>query len=112
MEGRPTVITKNTVAKLVKAFKEGFTDQQACDYAQIHTATFYRHMKSDEAFAREIGSAKVFITITAAKVVVKAIKKGDIQVAKWWLEKKATGFLEDDRRIEAVGILNKKNYEY
>lgn len=100
MEGRPTVITEKVIAKLIKAFKEGFTDQQACDYAQIHTATFYRHMKSDEAFAREIGCAKVFITIAAAKLVVKAIKKGNVQVAKWWLEKKATGFFEDNSKME------------
>ena len=103
MEGRPTVITKNVIAKLIKAFKEGFTDQQACDYAQIHSSTFYRHKQSDESFAREIESAKVYITIKAHKIVAKAIQKGDVQTAKWWLEKKAKVFLEDNTSIESTG---------
>lgn len=86
--GRKTVIGENVIAKLTEAFKEGATDELACQYAQIHPSTFYRHKESNKDFAREIEAAKSFITLQAARVVAQAIKSGNLQAAKWWLERK------------------------
>lgn len=87
--GRPTVITDEVVAKLEAVLKLGVTDDVACDYAEINPATFYRHLASDENFARKIRQAKNYARIAAGNVVLKAIIEGnDVQTAKWWLEKK------------------------
>lgn len=107
--GRPSVVNNVVLAKLTEAFKQGFNDEQACDYAQIHPATFYRHMQSDENFAREIRGAKLFVIIAASKVVVNAIKKGNIQAAKWWLDRKANGV---DSRPFLLNSFRKEDYEY
>lgn len=86
--GRPTAVTEEVLSKLEEIFKLGVTDKIACDYAQVSTATFYRHLKSDETFDRKIRAAKQYTIIKAANVVMGAIEKGDVNAAKWWLERK------------------------
>lgn len=86
--GRSTIVTESVLSKLEEIFKLGVTDEIACDYAQISTATFYRHLKSNETFDRKIRAAKQYTVIKAANVVMGAIEKGDVNAAKWWLERK------------------------
>lgn len=86
--GRPSVITDNCIAKLIEAFNLGCNDEMACDYAEIDPSTFYRHMGSDNGFARKIRSAKHLIRLKAASVITRAIGTGDVALCRWWLEKK------------------------
>ncbi|HXR50241.1 MAG TPA: hypothetical protein VN778_04415 [Verrucomicrobiae bacterium] len=85
-EGRPTVITNDTVRKLEDAFKAGFSVSEACLTAGISRATYYEHRASNEAFSDKMELAKKYISIRAKKVVVQAIDDGNFNAAKWWLE--------------------------
>lgn len=58
--GRPSIIGEAVVTKLIAAFQRGWTDEKACEYAEISTRTFYRHMQSDERFCQEVRLAKNF----------------------------------------------------
>ena len=47
---RPTVMTDEVVSKLEHAFSMGCTDLEACMYAGIAKATFYRYQEDNEDF--------------------------------------------------------------
>jgi hypothetical protein len=86
--GRPTVINDNSVAKLSEAFRLGFADQEACQYAEIDRSTYYRHLQSDAGFATQIASAKNYARMKCCSVLVEAIEQKNIQVCQWWLERR------------------------
>lgn len=89
VRGRRTVMTEEVVGKLVEIIKLGVTNQTACQYAQINPDTLYSHLKSNPEFSEKIRAAKMFISITARQVIIKAIiEEKDVAAAKWWLEKK------------------------
>lgn len=90
--GRPTVISDIVVAKLIAAFQNGMTDRIACEYAGIHTATYYRKCKEDPKFCEQIKSAKNFQILLAGNKVTDILQHGKDRdtgpMARWLLEKK------------------------
>ena len=48
--GRPTVMTKDTIAKLEEAFKCGASDLEACFYADISKDSLYNYQKKHPEF--------------------------------------------------------------
>ncbi len=103
--GRPTVLTPDTVAKLVSVLQRGVSITKACIYARIDRATFYRKYNEDADFCSKIDQARNFATIAAAEVVTDDIVKNkNVQTAKWYLERK------DPEEFAQKGIIqvNKK----
>jgi len=76
------------VRKLVEAFKNDFTVQEACSYAGISKDTFYRWKKENEEFSDEMERSKMFIATQAKKVIAKSIMEGSIKTSKWFLERR------------------------
>jgi hypothetical protein len=70
----------------------GFSDESACQYAQIDRSTFYRHVQTDVGFATEMAGAKNFARLLCSSVLIEAAKSGNVQVCEWWLERR---FRED-----------------
>lgn len=87
--GRPTVIDETTVRKLEQAFRDGLSVSEACFVSGIGRRTFYDHKASDDRFALRMELAKGYVTLRAKKVVVQSIKEGNLNAAKWYLERKA-----------------------
>lgn len=87
--GRPTVITPLIVLKLEQAFRDGFSVSKACELSGISRSTYYEHYGIDSDFQDKMQLAQGWVTEKARKVVVNAIDCGDLQSAKWWLERKA-----------------------
>jgi hypothetical protein len=87
--GRPTVITQDTVRKLEQAFKDGLSVSEACFVSGIGRTVYYSHRSTDEVFANKMELAKAYVSIKAKKTVVQAIDTGNLNAAKWWLERKA-----------------------
>jgi len=87
--GRPTVMTTDTIAKLIEIFKLDVTIETACAYAKIDKATYFRHYKDDLDFATKIDEARNYARIVAGNLVMDAIiNKKDVASARWFLEKK------------------------
>jgi hypothetical protein len=87
--GRPTVITPEVVSILVGCFQDGMTVREACWQSVISHEAYYSRVRSDEQFADTMARAQSLATVDARKVVIEAIKKGDLNTSKWWLERKA-----------------------
>lgn len=87
--GRPTVMTEEVLRKLEYAFMRGLTDIEACLYADIGTTTLYDYCKENPEFAERKEALKKHPTAKARLNVTEAIEKGDADLSKWWLERKA-----------------------
>lgn len=86
--GRPSVISKFVVAKLVESLRLGFTDTECCQYAEIDRSTFYRHIQNDQNFASQIAVARNYAKLKCCSVPLEAIESKNVQVCQWWLERK------------------------
>lgn len=89
MSGRPTVITTRVVSLLVASFQNGLTVREACWQSGISHEAYYSRLRSDEQFADTMAKAQSTVSVNAKGLIAKAIKKGDLGVAKWWLERKS-----------------------
>ena len=90
--GRPKIMTPLVEKSLVLAFMNGYSVQEACRYAGIHRATFYRHLDIHPDFAERVEDAKERPVMMARKTVVEALAKGHTPTAKWYLSRKDPEF--------------------
>lgn len=106
-KGRPSLITNQVVKKLEEAFKIGLNTSEACRYAGISRQIFYNKLEVDTEFLDIIDSAKDHLKLLALGVIGNHISKGDLQTAKWYLERKyKKEFAEEDSRR---GIITESN---
>lgn len=99
--GRPTVMTEEVIDKLVQAFEDGGNIVQACKTAQISTDTYYNKLKADSDFSAKMKNAQDYPDVIAKMNLVRAMKRNDIDVSKWWAERRMKG--EFSTRSELTG---------
>lgn len=104
--GRPRAITPKKLEKLEEAFKLGCTNREACFYADIAESTFYDFIKEYPEYSDKIAMWKDYQKIKARMVVHKALDKGDRDMAKWYLERKAKD--EFNPKIEVDATVDNK----
>jgi len=56
--GRPPKMNFKVIYKLADSISHNYTISDGCQYAGISRQTFYRHLNSNELFAKEIAIAK------------------------------------------------------
>lgn len=95
--GRPTIITPIIVNKLCEAFKVGLNTQEACRFADISRQVYYSRYKQDDQFHDKIESAKDHLKLKALSVVESSISNGNINTAKWYLERKYRNEFGEDK---------------
>lgn len=74
--GRPLKMNKQTVSKLVNAFENDFTLQEAWDHAGISKPTYYRHLSEEPGFRDKMRRAQQY-PLTLAKRSLFAQIKGN-----------------------------------
>lgn len=87
--GRHTIMTTETVSKLREAFLMGYSDREACIYADIGLQTLYDYQRNNPGFSELKEGYKINPILLAKKTMFNALEKGDIKVALWYLERKA-----------------------
>ncbi len=75
--GRPTKMTQDVVGKLVEAFMDDFTVEEACRFAGIHKDTFYMEIKRNQAFADAMERAQDYPLTLAKKRLFRGINAWD-----------------------------------
>lgn len=97
--GRPK-ISKERVSKLEEGFKRAFNVTEACLYAGISRETYYDYMAKDKRFSDKMEFAKRFVYMEAKQnIIKKLINEDDVELSKWWLEKKDADFKTSDVNI-------------
>ena len=86
--GRPKAITSDVLQKLEYGFMKGLTDRQCCDFADIAQQTLYNYCKEHPAFLERKERLKNNPTVKAKINVVEEIENGNIDLSKWYLERK------------------------
>jgi len=104
--GRPTVMTEQTVEKLLYAFSCSYTDQEACLYAWINKATLYNYCEKNPWFIDQKEALKKQPNMLAKNNWLSKIKDGDYTASKDWLERKAKDEFSLKQELEQTGDLN------
>jgi hypothetical protein len=84
--GRFSKMTPETLQKLEDAFSNGAPDKEACLYAGISPSTLYSYQARNPKFSERKEQLKLTPNIAARRTIVASL--GDVNTAKWWLEKK------------------------
>ena len=109
--GRPTVMTEETVNKLEQGFTMGFTDEEACLYANISKQTLYDYCKKVEGYTDRKEGLKNHPKLLAKVNLYNALKENKrVDDSKWYLERRAKEFkpksdiTSDDKPLPILNI--------
>ena len=86
--GRPTVMTKEILAKLEQGFKIGLNDEECCSYADIDAASLYRYQLKNPDFCKLKKQWKLNPIAKAKYTIYRNLD--DNKTAQWYLEKKCS----------------------
>ena len=86
--GRPTVITPEVLSKLEYGFMKGLTDAECCLYAGICKQALYDYCNKNPEFTDRKEDLKKQPSVKAKLNVTEAIDNGDIDLSRWYLERK------------------------
>jgi len=86
--GRPIAMTEETLQKLREGFLMGYSDEEACLYAEISPATLYNYQKDNPEYIEQKEQWKTNPILKAKKVIDEALDKKDRDTARWYLERK------------------------
>lgn len=85
-------MTDETIAKLEAGFLMGFSDREACLYADINPATLYRFCDDNPDFSERKELLKEQIKMRAKQNISEAINAKDKQLSQWLLERRDPDF--------------------
>lgn len=87
--GRPTVMTPETIRKIKEGFSQGFSVRNACIWADISQDTYFEYCKKHPNFSEQCKTLQQKPLIKSILVINKALNEGDVSTAKWYAERKA-----------------------
>lgn len=87
--GRPRKINDDILKKLEQGFMYGFTDVEACLYADISPQTLYNYCKRKPKFLERKEELKNRPKLRAKMNIVKSLESNDLKTSKWYLERKS-----------------------
>lgn len=90
--GRPTSMTVDVVGKLLAAFNNAYNITEACQYANIDRSTYYDWLAKDDTFSYKMSQAQSAPNMKAKAVIIEAIKAGDVNTARWYLNARDPDF--------------------
>ena len=87
--GRKPILEGDTLTKLELAFSYWLTDDEACLFVNISPPTLYRYINKNPEFWKKKELLKNKPKIKAKMNVLEALNSKNIDVSKWYLERKA-----------------------
>lgn len=99
--GRPTIMTKDVVAKLEHGFKIGLNDTECCAYADISRDALYDYIKKHPEFGDKKDKWKQNPIAKAKHTIYKNLD--DAKTAQWYLERKCKDEFSTQSKVELQG---------
>ena len=88
---------KVTINAIVESIQNGASVMVACEAGRIGRTTFYKWMKEDEEFKKQLNYYLDFgrrsVNDLAESVIIKKINNGDIDCSKFWLKNKHQDYI-------------------
>jgi hypothetical protein len=106
--GRPTIMTPETVKKLEEGFAQGFSVDNACIWANISKQTYYTYCEKEAGFLDHCKTLQKKPLIKSILVINKALNEGDVGTAKWYAERKAKDEFSLKTETELSGEVKSK----
>lgn len=86
--GRHSVMTPEIINKLEQAYSIDATDEEACIFAGIGMSTLYDYQNRNPDFVERKRLLKDKLVLKARTNIASGINKGDIDLSKWYIERK------------------------
>ena len=80
------------------------TVKEACSLSGVSRSAYYKRLEVDEDFVDRIERAKLYVTIQARHTVAQAIRKGDVKMSQWYLERKRKTEYGTERQTPRQGM--------
>ena len=110
--GRPTVMTRQALAKLRTAFMIGCTDKEACIYAGLSEDMLYAFCKKHSEFREEKEDLKENPVIYSRLAIVDAIANRRSVGDAWeYLKRKRKDEFSELKKIEHANVVPAKDLE-
>ena len=81
-------MTDAVVGKLEEGFLRGMNDTECCLYAGISRDTLHEYCKKNPEFSDKKEALKSRPSLKAKMNITDAIENGDIEISKWYLERR------------------------
>jgi hypothetical protein len=102
MAGRPTVMTKDVIAKLEHAFSCDCNKQEACLYAGISHDSLDRYINKNPQFSVRIEQLRQKPRMTAKLNISSDLGDGDVSTSKWLLERRDDDYNPKQKQEHSV----------
>lgn len=99
--GRPTVVTAQVVGKLELGFAKGLNKTECCKFAGISRDALYDYIDSHPEFSDRIEVLQSHPSMKAKFNIADRIEKGDVEMSKWYLERKNPDEFSTKQNISA-----------
>lgn len=102
--GRPTKCTAARRKAILQALRDGNTRTAAAESVGVPRARLWQWLIDNETFRDEVVAAEAEAEARCVGILSKAVRDGDTQSARWWLERRRS---DDWGRRERIDV-----YEY
>lgn len=109
--GRPKSIGKEELEKLEYAFSIGATPKEAILHADVKSSTFYDYVRDNPEFSERIELLREKTPLKARIVVDNALDIGDVNTAKWLLERNKRAEFSTQQNVDHTTKGDKINVE-
>lgn len=103
--GRKTVMTPETIQKILTALKNDMTMEEAAAYAGISRATLFDHAQKNKHFSAEIAQSKHRAFVIAKNTVSKGLQQ-DPEFALKRLSKRQNDRYNEKKEVEHTGVVS------
>ena len=100
-------MTKEVVGKLEYGFMKGLNDAECCLYANISRQALYDYCRKHPEFSDRKEVLKRQPSVKAKMNITEAIESGDVDLSKWYLERRNSDEFSRKQQIEADVKVNR-----
>lgn len=96
-ESGKTVMTTETIKKLIAGFKQGLSVRECAAFADVSKTAIYDFLSENTEFKDRVKTLQWTPKMLAKLVIVAAIQAGDAQISMWFLEREFKKQTERER---------------
>lgn len=99
MTWRPTKFTEEVIKKLDDLISNDVSVEAACKFVGVSEVAYYDECKRNPEFLKKMNQAQEFVKVLAWRTIAKAIRDGDVQTARWLMEKRDKRYRNEGTKI-------------